>query len=76
MSTGTRCAVDILALTDHATFLSDKVPFVLDATLGRINNEQSLIIKLFSVLAVVLLPPTLIASIYGRNFENIPELSW
>jgi len=68
--------MDILDLTDHATFLSDKVTFVLDATLGRINNEQNMIIKLFSVLAVVLLPPTLIASIYGMNFENIPELTW
>lgn len=68
--------MDILDLTDHATFLSDKVTFALDATLGRINNEQNMIIKLFSVLAVVLLPPTLIASIYGMNFENIPELSW
>ena len=67
---------DVAALTDHATFLSGKVAFVLDATLGRINNEQNMIIKLFSVLSVVLLPPTLIASIYGMNFEFMPELTW
>ncbi|MCG3142297.1 MAG: Magnesium transport protein CorA [Anaerolineae bacterium] len=67
---------DVTALTDHATFLSDKVAFALDATLGRINNEQNMIIKLFSVLSVVLLPPTLIASIYGMNFEFMPELTW
>ncbi len=67
---------DVSALTDHATFLSDKVSFALDATLGRINNEQNMIIKLFSVLSVVLLPPTLIASIYGMNFEFMPELTW
>lgn len=67
---------DIAALTDHATFLSGKVTFALEATLGRINNEQNMIIKLFSVLAVVLLPPTLIASIYGMNFAYMPELTW
>ena len=74
---------DVAALSDHATFMSNKVNFALDATLGRvnseqnkINSEQSRIIKLFSVLAVVLLPPTLIASIYGMNFEHIPELKW
>ena len=57
--------------------------FSLDATLGRVNSEQNTInsqqnriIKLFSVLAVVLLPPTLIASVYGMNFAHIPELQW
>lgn len=67
---------DVASLTDHATFLSSKVGFALDATLGRINNEQNQIIKQFSVLAVVFLPPTLIASIYGMNFTGMPELSW
>ena len=67
---------DITSLTDHATFLSNKVNFFLDATLGRINSEQNMIIKLFSVLAVVFLPPTLIASIYGMNFQHMPELRW
>ena len=67
---------DVSALSDHATFLSNKVNFFLDATLGRINIEQNSIIKLFSVLAVVFLPATLIASIYGMNFEHMPELKW
>jgi magnesium transporter len=65
---------DVTALSDHATFLSNKVNFFLDATMGRINIEQNTIIKLFSVLAVVFLPPTLIASIYGMNFVHMPEL--
>lgn len=67
---------DVSALSDHATFLSNKVNFFLDATLGRINIEQNNIIKLFSVLAVIFLPPTLIASIYGMNFDYMPELKW
>jgi magnesium transporter len=69
-------AQDIAALTEHTTFVSGKVNFFLDATLGRINIEQNTIIKLFSVLAVVFLPPTLIASIYGMNFARMPELGW
>jgi magnesium transporter len=67
---------DLASLADHASFMSSKVNFILDATLGMINIEQNKIIKLFSVAAVVFLPPTLIASIYGMNFELIPELSW
>jgi magnesium transporter len=67
---------DVTALTDHATFLSNKVNFFLDATLGRINIDQNRVIKMFSVLAVILGPPTLVASIYGMNFENMPELGW
>jgi magnesium transporter len=67
---------DIAALNDHAAFLSNKINFLLDATLGMINNEQNTIIKIFSVVAVVFLPPTLIASIYGMNFKIIPELQW
>jgi magnesium transporter len=67
---------DLASLADHASFMSSKVNFILDATLGMINIEQNKIIKLFSVAAVVFLPPTLIASIYGMNFEVIPELSW
>jgi magnesium transporter len=67
---------DIASLTEHTTFVSGKVNFFLDATLGRINIEQNTIIKLFSVLAVVFLPPTLIASIYGMNFVHLPELGW
>jgi magnesium transporter len=56
------------SLTDHASCLSNKIAFVLDAMLGVVNLEQNNIIKLFSVMAVVLMPPTLIASIYGINF--------
>jgi magnesium transporter len=74
---------DVIALADHANFVSSKVTFILDATQGRINSDQNTInsqqnkiIKLFSVLAVVLLPPTLIASIYGMNFRHMPELQW
>ncbi len=67
---------DVQSLTHHAAFLSNKVNFMLDAILGMINIEQNSIIKIFSVAAVVFLPPTLIASIYGMNFKHMPELSW
>jgi magnesium transporter len=67
---------DAAALSDHAAFLSDKITFLLDATLGLINLEQNQIIKIFSVAAVVFLPPTLVASIYGMNFHIMPELDW
>jgi magnesium transporter len=69
-------ARDVNSLTDHATFLSGKIIFLLDATLGMINIQQNDIIKIFSVAAVVFLPPTLIASIYGMNFHHMPELDW
>jgi magnesium transporter len=69
-------ARDVASLTDHVSFLSNKIVFLLDATLGMINIEQNNIIKIFSIVAVVLLPPTLIASIYGMNFELMPELQW
>ena len=64
------------SLSTHASFLSQKNTFLLDATLGMINIEQNAIIKMFSVAAVVLLPPTLVASIYGMNFVHMPELRW
>jgi len=67
---------DLASLGDHATFLSGKVSFLLDATLGLINNEQNGIIKIVSVAAVVFLPPTLVASVYGMNFQHMPELGW
>ncbi len=67
---------DVDSLSDHAGFLTQKITFLLDATLGMINIEQTAIIKIFSVAAVVFLPPTLVASIYGMNFEIMPELSW
>jgi len=67
---------DVASLTDHASYLSNKITFILDAMLGVVNLEQNNIIKLFSVMAVVLMPPTLIASIYGMNFKVMPELEW
>ena len=67
---------DVQALIDHASFLTQKINFLLDATLGMINIQQTGIIKIFSVAAVVFLPPTLIASIYGMNFDFMPELAW
>lgn len=67
---------DIKSLSDHANFLSARVNFLLDATLGMINIEQNTIIKAFSIAAVIFLPPMLIASIYGMNFHHMPELSW
>lgn len=67
-------ARDISSLTDHAHFLANKITFLLDATLGMVSLEQNNVIKLFSVMAVTLMPPTLIASIYGMNFEHMPEL--
>ncbi|MGV3651540.1 MAG: magnesium/cobalt transporter CorA [Devosia sp.] len=67
---------DAAALGEHANTLIGRLSFLLDATLGLINLEQNGIIKIFSVAAVVFLPPTLVASIYGMNFEIMPELSW
>jgi magnesium transporter len=69
-------ARDVESLSDHAAVESQKVNFLLDATLGMINIEQNAIIKIFSVAAVVFLPPTLVASIYGMNFDFMPELDW
>jgi len=67
---------DCHSLLDHATSLTQKTMFLLEATLGLINTEQNAIIKIFSVAAAVFLPPTLIASIYGMNFRVMPELDW
>jgi magnesium transporter len=69
-------ARDVASLTDHVSFLANKIVFLLDATLGMINIQQNDIIKIFSIAAVVFLPPTLVASIYGMNFDEIPELHW
>jgi magnesium transporter len=67
---------DLLSLTDFETHLSDKVQFLLDAVLGFINTEQNEIFKVLTIASVVGIPPTLIASMYGMNFKNMPELSW
>ncbi len=71
-----RLTTDAMALTKQTDFLADKITFQLDATLGMINVEQNLIIKIFSVVAVFFLPPTLVSSIYGMNFQHMPELGW
>lgn len=67
---------DVQSLSDHATYLSNKITFLLDAMVGVVTIEQNNIIKIFSVAAVVLMPPTLIASIYGMNFKHLPELEF
>ncbi|MEP9355239.1 magnesium transporter CorA family protein [Xanthobacter sp. KR7-65] len=67
---------DVAGLSDYANFLGDKLQFLLDATIGMVSLEQNNIIKIFAVLSVVLMPPTLIASIYGMNFQHMPELDW
>ena len=67
---------DIESLDSHTAFLFDKINFLMDATVGFININQNKIIKIFSVASVALLPPTLIASIYGMNFQFMPELNF
>src|SRR6476659_9391758 len=67
---------DVHCLCDRAAYLSHQIPFLLDAMLGVVTIEQNNVIKIFSVAAVALMPPTLIASIYGMNFHHMPELDW
>lgn len=67
---------DIDSLDSHTTFLFDKINFLMNASVGFININQNKIIKIFSVASVALLPPTLIASVYGMNFKVMPELNW
>jgi magnesium transporter len=67
---------DLQSLSDHATYLSNKTTFLLEAMLGVVNLEQNSVIKIFSVVAVVLMPPTLVGTIYGMNFRHMPELDW
>ncbi|NJO33040.1 MAG: hypothetical protein HC869_07685 [Rhodospirillales bacterium] len=69
-------ARDIDSLTDHSSYISANIGFLLDSSLGMITIEQNAIIKIFSIAAVVLLPSTLVASIYGMNFRFMPELDW
>jgi magnesium transporter len=63
---------DVVAMSDHASFLGNNLTFVLDATLGMINIDQNNILKIFSVVTVFLLPPSVIAGIFGMNFDLIP----
>ncbi len=68
---------DVVSLTDHASYLSNKITFLLDAMLGVVNIQQNAIIKIFSIAAVVFMPPTLVASVYGMNFHHgMIELDW
>jgi magnesium transporter len=68
---------DVTSLSDHATYLSNKITFLLDAMLGVVNIQQNAIIKIFSIMAAVFMPPTLVASIYGMNFHTgMIELDW
>ncbi|BCJ90221.1 magnesium transporter [Terrihabitans soli] len=66
---------DLNSLREHTSYLNDKVTFLLDATVGMVTIEQNDLVKLFSVVSVILMPPMLIASIYGMNFEHMPELA-
>ena len=67
---------DAQSLSDHTTYLTNNITFLLDAMLGLVSIEQNNIIKLFSVVAVVLMPPTLVGTIYGMNFKHMPELDY
>jgi magnesium transporter len=67
---------DLASLSDYDAHLSNKVQLLLDATLGLINVEQNDIIKVLTIVSVVGVPPTLVASMYGMNFKNIPEYDW
>lgn len=67
---------DVQSIEEHATFLSGKVSFLLDATLGLVTIEQNELFKILSIMSATLLPPTLVGSIYGMNFEIMPELRW
>jgi magnesium transporter len=69
---------DVVSLEHHVDFLSHRITFLMDTMVGLISVEQNSIIKIFSVAAVAFMPPTLVASIYGMNFQYMPELaqSW
>ncbi|MES2035856.1 MAG: magnesium transporter CorA family protein [Pseudomonadota bacterium] len=67
---------DVQSLMDHSAYLTENVTFLLDSATGLINTDQNEIMKVFSVWAVVLMPPTLVGSIYGMNFDHMPELHW
>ena len=72
----TSLTTDVSSLSEHSSFLSDNLTFLLDASLGLISIEQNAAMKLFSWAAVIFLPPTLVAGIFGMNFHYMPELSW
>ncbi|MGH8617344.1 MAG: CorA family divalent cation transporter [Burkholderiales bacterium] len=68
--------LDIDSIVGYASFLIDRTKFLMDAAIGSSNISQARRLNIFTVLSVVLMPPTLIASIYGMNFEHMPELKW
>jgi magnesium transporter len=68
--------MDLVSLTDYETHLSGNTQFLLDAVLGLINTKQNDIFTVLTIVSVVGIPPTLVASIYGMNFKNMPELDW
>jgi len=68
--------LDIESLVTHVSFFFDKIDFLMDSAMGVINIEQNKVIKLFSIAAVFFLPPTLVATVYGMNFDRMPELHW
>jgi magnesium transporter len=72
----TSLTTDVTSLAEHANFLTDSLQFLLDASLGLISIEQNAAMKLFSWAALIFLPPTLIAGIFGMNFRHMPELNW
>ncbi len=67
---------DIIGLMDHGTYLTGRVNFLLDATLGMISIEQNSVFRVLSIASLIFLPPTLVAGVYGMNFEVMPELKW
>ena len=67
---------DVASLSDYDEHIANKVQLLLDATLGLINVEQNNIIKVLTIVSVVGIPPTLIASMYGMNFKGMPEYDW
>lgn len=69
-------AADVNSLVEHSAFLANNLSFLLQASLGLISVEQNAIIKIFSVAAVIFLPPTLVGTVYGMNFDHMPELDW
>lgn len=67
---------DVQSLTDHCSYQSGNITFLLDAAMGLINIEQNGILKRFSIFSIMFIPPTLIAGVYGMNFQHMPELAW
>ena len=67
---------DVQSLNDYEVHLTDKIQFLLDADLGFINTQQNELFKVLTIASVVGIPPTFVASMYGMNFHNMPELSW